>query len=44
MKPDMPVIGHVLGLVCGSVTVVPDAVGFGCETTKNPLVTWVYPE
>jgi hypothetical protein len=29
------VIGHVLGLVCGSVTVVPDAVGFGCATIKN---------
>jgi hypothetical protein len=33
------VIGHVLGLVCGSVAVVPDAVGFGCATIKNPLAT-----
>jgi ATP-dependent Zn protease len=33
------VIGRVLGLVCGSVTIVPDAVGFGCATTKSPLAT-----
>jgi hypothetical protein len=33
------VIGRVLGLSCGSVTIVPDAVGFGCTTTKSPLMT-----
>jgi ATP-dependent Zn protease len=33
------VIDRVLGLVCGSVTIVPDAVGFGSATTKNPLAT-----
>ena len=33
------VIGRVLGLVCGSVTIVPDAVGFGCVTSKSPLAT-----
>jgi hypothetical protein len=33
------VIGRVLGLVCGSVTIVPDAVGFGCATTKSPQAT-----
>jgi ATP-dependent Zn protease len=33
------VIGHVLGLGCGSVTIVPDAVGEGCTTTKSPLAT-----
>jgi ATP-dependent Zn protease len=33
------VIGRVLGLVCGSVTIVPDAAGFGCATSKSPLAT-----
>jgi ATP-dependent Zn protease len=33
------VIGRVLGLVCGSVTIVPDAVGLGCAATKSPLAT-----
>jgi ATP-dependent Zn protease len=33
------VIGRVLGLLCGSATVVPDAVGFGCTTVKSPLAT-----
>jgi ATP-dependent Zn protease len=31
------VIGRVLGLECGSVTIVPDDVGMGCTTTKSPL-------
>lgn len=33
------VIGRVLGLVCGSVTIVPDAGGVGRTTTKSPLAT-----
>jgi ATP-dependent Zn protease len=33
------VIGRVLGLVCGAATIVPDARGVGCATTKSPLAT-----
>ena len=33
------VIDCVLGLVSGSVTVLPDAVGLGCATIKSPLAT-----
>jgi len=33
------VIGHMLGLACGSVTIVPDGGGVGCTTAKSPLAT-----
>ena len=33
------VIGRVLGIECGSVTIVPDAVGSGCANSKKPLAT-----
>jgi ATP-dependent Zn protease len=33
------VVGRVLGLLCGSATVVPDVVGYGCTTIKSPLAT-----
>lgn len=31
------VVGRVLGLGCGRVTIVPDATGVGCATIKSPL-------